>query len=198
MSFSEEIAKIVNGDGSFEEKKAALKKLGLTETDVYNMPSMAKFLPEPKVVKTKERGEYPVQPFHADNIYPTLSVKQPWASLCCTVKDVENRTWEPGYIGKLLIHASQNIDRQAMEDLQLRPKVNAALGIDYQMSTSCIVGCVDLVDCVNASDSEWAVCGNLHWILRNPVLFRTPVFGVRGQLRLFDTELDLEAKLKEE
>jgi hypothetical protein len=36
------------------------------------------------------------------------------------VKDVENRTLEPGYIGKLLIHASQNIDRQAMEDLQLR------------------------------------------------------------------------------
>ena len=29
MSFSKEIAKIVNGDGSFEEKKAALKKFGL-------------------------------------------------------------------------------------------------------------------------------------------------------------------------
>jgi|GEM_PF-1337856 hypothetical protein len=30
------------------------------------------------------------------------------------------------------------------------------------------------------------------------VLFRTPVFGVRGQLRLFDADLDLEAELKEE
>lgn len=73
-----------------------LKKLGLTETDVYDLQSMAKFLPGPKVVKTKERGEYPAQPFHA----------------------------------------SRNIDRQAMGDLLLRSKVNAALGIGYQMPVS--------------------------------------------------------------
>jgi hypothetical protein len=38
-----------------------------------------------------------------------------------------------------------------------------------------IIGCVDLVDCVAASDSMWALPGSFHWILERPRLLVRPV-----------------------
>ena len=42
-----------------------------------------------------------------------VTVKQPWAGLIMAgMKDIENRTWETEYRGKLLIHASSKYSKK--------------------------------------------------------------------------------------
>lgn len=51
-------------------------------------------------------------------IYPTLSIRQPWAGLIALgFKDIENRTWtaNPRYNGQtFLIHAGKQVDRNVV------------------------------------------------------------------------------------
>jgi len=69
-----------------------------------------------------------------------ISIKQPWASLIITgYKAYEFRTWKTKYRGKLLIHASQNIDKDIM------PKFKH-LNLEYP--TGCIIGEVNITDCL--------------------------------------------------
>ncbi|MBF0169079.1 MAG: ASCH domain-containing protein [Alphaproteobacteria bacterium] len=73
-----------------------------------------------------------------------LSIRQPWAHLILHWgKDIENRKWLTHYRGKLLIHASKQID---CEHEEVRAE-NMPLGG--------IVGVVRVVDCVTKSDSPW-------------------------------------------
>ena len=87
---------------------------------------------------------------------PALSIKQPWAWLILHAgKDIENRTWRTRYRGPLLIHAGKSIDAAyRREDCD---------GMDF----GGIVGVVDLLDCVEASDSRWFT-GPVGWVLGNP------------------------------
>jgi hypothetical protein len=48
----------------------------------------------------------------------------------------------------------------------------------------CIVGSVELVDCVQDSKSPWAEEGMWHWVLRDPVLREKPI-RVPGSLGLW-------------
>ena len=43
-----------------------------------------------------------------------VSVRQPWAHFVAHgLKSIEVRSWDPGYRGKLLIHASKKLDQRA-------------------------------------------------------------------------------------
>jgi len=52
----------------------------------------------------------------------------------------------------------------------------------------CIVGSVEIVDCVQDSTSEWAERGQWHWICRNAKVFAQPVRNVKGRLGLWEWE----------
>jgi len=120
-----------------------------------------------------------------------LSIRQPWAwAIIHAGKDIENRTWKTNYRGPLLIHASKNYDR--LGDIHLRYN----MGIDFsRFSKSCfrggIIGMVDLVDCVEHSDSPWKDPLGCGFVLKNPrpLVFapmpgRQGLFEVREALRL--------------
>ncbi|MGE5551497.1 MAG: ASCH domain-containing protein [Bacteroidota bacterium] len=133
-----------------------------------------------------------------------LSVWQPWAWLIIHgpapggPKDVENRTWYTNYRGPLLIHAAMkftwgeywtahnvyrgisNLPRESWPHWPEREEL--ALG--------CIIGVVDLVDCVQNHPSKWAEPGCWHWLLANP----RPVkpFPVRGRQKLFEVPVEIE------
>lgn len=53
-----------------------------------------------------------------------------------------------------------------------------------------IIGHVDVVDCVQDTDSVWAESGQYHWVLANVVLFDEPLRDIPGKLKLwnFDPE----------
>ena len=118
-----------------------------------------------------------------------LSVKQPWAYLICSgIKDVENRSWKPKQApGRILIHAGAKLDRYAQgeaEDIvghELLP-----------LTTSAIIGYVDVYGFTQNSDSKWADVGHgaeWKWLLRNSKLFKQPM-PAKGQLGLYAVDID--------
>ena len=73
-----------------------------------------------------------------------ISIKQPWASLIMFgYKNYEFRSWKTNYRGRLLIHASKNVDKQAMQRFE-------KLNLKYPLGV--IMGEVELTDCVKMTN----------------------------------------------
>ena len=96
-----------------------------------------------------------------------LTVRQPWAwAIIQGGKDVEKRSWPTRHRGPLLIHAGSAFEHdgyETVERLATRPPPAAK-----EFVHGAIIGVVELVDCVQDSDSEWAVPGQWHWCLGGP------------------------------
>lgn len=92
-----------------------------------------------------------------------LSIKQPWASLIAHgIKDKENRTWKTNFRGRIYIHSSavhlyyKELSLVRLEELKINhPKILKKL-LDKSLTTSAIIGEVDIIDCVVNHPSIWA------------------------------------------
>jgi len=123
-----------------------------------------------------------------------LSVIMPWPWLILKHgKDVENRTWNTNYRGRILIHASKKPDPFLTEITAraISDKITSAELKELFSWCGKIVGSVELVDCVKCHSSKWAENGMWHWVLKNPVLFEKPI-PARGSLGLWDYEGELK------
>lgn len=129
----------------------------------------------------------------------TLSIRQPWASLILLAgKDIENRNWSTRYRGRILIHAAKGCTRQEFEDAVQFARSCTRRPIDFSLQAiprGGIVGSVEIVDCVQHSDSPWFV-GRYGLVLRDPRPL--PFTPWKGQLGFFDvpesaltTEIDV-------
>lgn len=58
------------------------------------------------------------------------------------------------------------------------------------MLSQAIVGRCELVDVVKNSESVWSEPYKWHWIIKKAEVFKNPILGVRGRLRLWDLTLD--------
>lgn len=138
-----------------------------------------------------------------------LSIRAPWWwAILHMGKDIENRGWSTGYRGPVLIHASSWWrQEEAMEDTEdaasimrstgfrpldsVFPKDDASQPIRrltpamLKAAGGCIVGMVEIVDCVSRSDSPWFF-GRFGFVLRNPVAFSQPI-PCKGALSFFST-----------
>ena len=116
-----------------------------------------------------------------------LSVRQPWSWLIVNGhKPIENRSWRTNFRGRVLIHASLKLDYQAATDtvakvydglFELPPKEKIEVGG--------IVGAVDIVDCVDESDSPWFF-GDYGFVLKNPQPM--PFYPCKGKLGFFNVD----------
>lgn len=133
-------------------------------------------------------------------LLPALSIMQPWPFLITRpdltgenrdqaitsgmMKDIENRDWKTNFRGQLLIHAGLKFDggRGAMTE---SPWPGIPAQGHYSMGG--IVGMAEIVDCVEASDSQWFF-GRYGFVLRNarPLPFRP----CKGQLGFFKPDYD--------
>jgi hypothetical protein len=96
-----------------------------------------------------------------------LTLRQPFASLVIAgVKDVENRSRPTKYRGVLAIHAGLAIDNDVM---------TAHRHLIDDMPAGALIGTVRVIDCVQDSESEWAIPGQWHWILADPRPFDAPI-----------------------
>ena len=114
-----------------------------------------------------------------------FTVKAPWAwAIIHAGKDVENRTWSTSYRGPLAIHASVGCTGKYYTWAR---GWMAAIGVDVPeldtLPRGCVIGTVELMDCVRDSGSRWGMPDNWHWILRDPKPC-APRF-VRGSLGLW-------------
>ena len=128
--------------------------------------------------------------------YKVLTVRQPYASLLVSgIKDVENRSRRTNYRGTVLIHAGAKVHdvvsflktRQefTVEEIAMMTQMNE---VEENDLFGCIVGSVEIVDCVQDSTSEWAERGQWHWVCRNAKVFAQPVRNVKGRLGLWEWE----------
>lgn len=110
-----------------------------------------------------------------------ISIKQPWAIAIFRGKDVENRSRPSNYRGPLLIHASLKIDMAGYDFI--KKNFPSVLRCENH-ERGCIIGKVDMVDCMADHPSKW-FAGPFGYVFKNPVLFKTPI-PYKGQLGIFN------------
>ncbi len=150
----------------------------------------------------------------------TLSIKQPWASLIAHgIKDIENRTWKTNHRGKIYIHASASDKLMKTKPIDIMTENQIEVMSKYLRETkkevfskierniySCIIGEVEIIDCVINHPSIWAEKTFIHqanesnpdvdddviiynWVLENPILYDKPILNVKGKLSLWEFEM---------
>jgi hypothetical protein len=118
-----------------------------------------------------------------------LSIKQPWAQLIIIgAKDVENRSRPTSFRGRFAVHVSlkradfEEVDIEAIPH-HLREPVKRAW--ERNASAGCVIGTVELADCIRDSNSPWAIDNNWHWVLRDPRLY-SRTRPTKGKLGLWE------------
>ncbi len=136
--------------------------------------------------------------------YKVLSVRQPYASLLVKgIKDVENRSRRTNYRGLVLIHASQKMHDIVTYMRGLGGVMFSGIpayvlsesdlcDLQPEVNFSAIIGCVEIVDCVQNHPSEWAEKGQWHWVCKNAKAFVNPIRDVKGKLGIWDWEGEIE------
>lgn len=132
--------------------------------------------------------------------YKVLSVRQPYASLLVNgIKDVENRSRRTNYRGTVLIHASAKehdvigyLHRKREFTINEITILSTMGEVDEDYLFSCIVGSVDIIDCVQNHSSEWAEKGQWHWVCANAKKFEHPIRNVKGKLGIWEWEGEIE------
>jgi type I restriction enzyme R subunit len=150
------------------------------------------------------KGMDSVSCYHKDPSWKNvaLSLKQPWASLVCTgIKDIENRTWQTDYRGRLYIVASSSYDNSPIsvecQRIIAQKQSEGVLPDLNSLPQSAVIGYVDLEGCTGEKiDSIWSGgtlrAGNINWVLKNAHIFKQPLLpGFKAKLHLFEIpELD--------
>lgn len=131
-----------------------------------------------------------------------LTIKNPWALLIAAgIKDIENRTWRTKHRGGIYIHAGQSLacNPSGLKELLIPSqfeRVNTyevyrvVLGLGFKKS--CIIGEVDIIDCVQNHSSVWADHAGpfekpvWNWVLANPLLYAKPIENVKGALSFWE------------
>ena len=107
-----------------------------------------------------------------------LSIHQPWAwAILHAGKSVENRSRPTSHRGPLLIHAARSRASYDAQDVdEWRDGYGVALPAWDELVKGAIVGQVDVVDCVRASEMSgpW-IEGPWCWVLAEPRAFAAPV-----------------------
>lgn len=121
-----------------------------------------------------------------------LSVRAPWWWFILHAgKDIENRDWPTKFRGTIYLHASKwYVHQDVVDDVYFAERT---CGIQpystnpyehLKPNGGCIVGKVDIVDCVEESDSPW-FSGRYGFVLKNPVPFAKPI-PLKGALGFFE------------
>jgi len=115
-----------------------------------------------------------------------LSVRQPWAWLIIHGgKDIENRTRRTNVRGRVLIHASKGMVIRTYNAVRDALAGTIELPPPEKLERGGIVGSVEIVDSVQAHQSEWFM-GKWGHVLKDPKPL--PFRPMRGQLGFFKAE----------
>jgi hypothetical protein len=107
-------------------------------------------------------------------------------------KDIENRDWPTKVRGRVLIHASKGMTRDEYESAyhtMIRVNRSLLLPSFVTLERGGIVGSVEIVGCVERSDSPWFF-GRYGFVLKDPQ--RLPFQLCKGQLGFFNVTVPEE------
>lgn len=114
-----------------------------------------------------------------------ITIRQPWAWLIIHGgKDIENRTWSTKYRGRILVHAAKGMSESEYIAAKAVADANKSFLTSFEnLKRGGIIGSVDIVDCVDQSDSPWFF-GPHGFVLRDPQPL--PFIQMKGALGLFE------------
>jgi hypothetical protein len=127
-----------------------------------------------------------------------LSLSRPWDYLILhePFKPIENRPWKTKFRGRIYVHRANSVDRDGWDWIVRHANklniLSQALDIMALMTKpslypSGLVGRIDIVDCVDHSDSPWFF-GPYGLVLSKPLAFEK-VIPYKGSLGLFEVHL---------
>lgn len=122
-----------------------------------------------------------------------LTIKNPWATLIVNnYKEYEFRSWKTKYRGKILIHSSQNLEKNMLDRFK-----------DYNLNyiNGAIIGEAILTDCILVDEKFNAELRKLNpvvygrsnhaenyaWKLENIKMYDNPIY-IKGKLGLWNYE----------
>lgn len=113
-----------------------------------------------------------------------LSIQQPWAwAITAGRKEVENRSWQTAYRGRVYIHASGKLNREGIKWLARTFR----LRVPDELPQGAVVAVADLVDVVTRKRAKrfgrW-FGGPYGFVFSNVRILRRPVV-TRGKLGLY-------------
>lgn len=135
-------------------------------------------------------------------ITQAISLRSPWWwFILYGGKDVENRDWPTRFRGTVYLHSSSWWKgSEIFDDVEFGCSITGRTWEltreqeELKRGRGCIVGTVEIVDCVTTSASPWFF-GKYGFVLRNPVAFSRPV-PCKGALRFFQVPDDVLAQLE--
>jgi hypothetical protein len=105
-----------------------------------------------------------------------LSVRQPYAwAIIEGIKDIENRNWSTKIRGRIYIHAGSNKTELGGGFDYLRQKRVKNIPEEDELIFGALIGCVEIVDCVESSQSRWHSPKMFGFVLRNPRTLARPI-----------------------
>ena len=118
---------------------------------------------------------------------PCLSIRQPWAwAIFHLGKDIENRSWKPPQLDRIYVHAAKTYDRDGA--IWISKTFGVTTPHKNNLPMGQIIGHIDINGYTQESDSPWAIAGQIHWQISNPVLI-SPV-EAKGRLGLFYWDIE--------
>jgi hypothetical protein len=127
-----------------------------------------------------------------------ITVRQPWAwAIINTGKNIENRNWHTHFRGRVAIHAASGMTRAEYEDgyesiKSIKPRLKIPAYED--MARGAIIGTVEIIDCVEDSDSPW-FRGKYGFVLARPKKLSEPI-PCKGALRFWNVPQNIESRIK--
>jgi hypothetical protein len=127
-----------------------------------------------------------------------ITLRQPWAwAIINAGKDIENRNWKTHFRGKVAIHAAVGMTRDEYDRAcEYIRGVNRRIRIPAyeELERGAIIGTVEIVDCVQNSDSPWFM-GEYGFVLERPKGLPRPI-PCKGALSFWDVPQHIEARIK--
>lgn len=139
------------------------------------------------------------------DVNKAISVRAPWWWFILHAgKDIENRDWPTNFRGTVYLHSSKwwhhsDVESEVFATAAMLDERDISVGktlrtCDMKPFGGCIVGKVDIIDCVKESQSPWFF-GDYGFVLAKPVAFPEPI-PCKGALGFFTVPDDVLAKLE--
>lgn len=126
-----------------------------------------------------------------------ITIRQPWAwAIMNAGKDIENRSWKTNFRGRVAIHASASMTREEYEEgcKSIRGRIQKIKIPAYEdMVRGAILGTVEIIDCVDDSDSTW-FGGEYGFVLSRPKKLPEPI-RCKGALMLWNVPRNITSRI---
>ena len=126
-----------------------------------------------------------------------ITIRQPWAwAIIYAEKDIENRSWKTNFRGRVAIHSSASMTREEYEEgcksiRRRKPKIKIPAYED--MVRGAILGTVEIIDCVDNSDSTW-FGGEYGFVLSRPEKLAEPI-KCKGALSFWNIPQNITSRI---